>query len=654
MRTAAVRWITTLSVALVLSSHSGTLLSSHSSNNGNSHLAFALPVDPVPINKKPPHSSPPSTPHDTTTTNTDRYHSYEGLEVVETKPTDMFNIIYPAPDEVWVTGTMEAVFWGYDTEPPEGTTFDVSIIPVTTAEDAKTWSRLPVNPQAMYKTVRPIRRFVDPEIHNFEFAVPYDLVPRPILEQHRQLALKRQAEELEQRQKQGLNLEHGDNAGAGTQQAPNQDEEDKQGKGNKESSTPTTPATPVRVVVTAYEGRTKKKIAESSVYPVMVQLEEFSSLERVDMIKRVKDERENGRPMPIHSQDEDESHSKEDSTLNQSEDGEQLEQQNEVGDDNAEDEPDHEGDDNEKEEPATGDTNIEEPEVGDDPLDLGDVYSHGHNHGDEEDGPEGEVVEEGGDHDHDHDHDHEHDHGDEDPSMFEKYVPTEEDQPPVLHAGTLEVTRWNEYKVRFFTGAPYIIGWDWSKTLLHPEDRDMEWDPELKMKVAVQRKRAPQPPPSVSTTPQDATGNNDNIPDNNGNDLEDGHGHDEHEHEHKSLKILKEQSLPQTWALEDLEDLEGKTNIYIEDIMTGQRYSVVAMDLPSNIRAVYFTPTPQMIGPNATPLPAGVEPGPNFILPKDPGRIMLHARIEMNLYKDDVILRFTGFSRPFFVEQGAL
>ncbi|KAF9974150.1 hypothetical protein BGZ73_002488 [Actinomortierella ambigua] len=633
MRT-IVRWMTTLSVAI--------LLTSHSLHTSSGPLALALPVDPSPNKGQAPNPPLPPAPkshlHPRAPVIKHKNPPPYTPELVETTPTELFSIINPAPGDVWVTGTIENIYWDSGTDLPEGTTFDVSLIPVITEQDAKTWSRLPANPQAMLKTVRPMRRKVDPETHNFDLIVPYDLVSRPLLEQARQKAAELQVQELKQRQQQQA---------AGDETVTQKDEDGK----NK----PAQPSSAIRVVITAYDGNTNKKIAEASVFPVLVQLEEYSSLQRVDMFKLYQDEVLNGRPKPTRVLNENDS-------LSEMEEDEDVDpEQSDV----PEDEDDDEDEDEDEYEDVDDDVDTEAEFEDGEPLDdYSHNDAHAHDHAHDHDEGEGESEGEGDEHDHDHD--------DVDGSLNSDLkisedeldtLPPDDPPPPILHAGTLEITRWNIYKVRFFTGTPYVIGWDWSRNLLHPEDRNKEWDPELGAKVEIKvkpglKKPGPAPNTKRQDSQQDQEEQGDIPPEHqheHNEEAEEG-GQHEHKHEHrpKPSPTLDEQSLPQTWALEDLEALDGQTNVYIEDVLTGQRYAVAAASQPASIRALYFTPSLHMIGPNAKPTPKGVEPSPNVALDPDAGRILLHARVEMDLYKDGAILRFTGFSKPFYVEQGAL
>ncbi|KAF8925691.1 hypothetical protein BGZ58_000589 [Dissophora ornata] len=91
------------------------------------------------------------------------------------------------------------------------------------------------------------------------------------------------------------------------------------------------------------------------------------------------------------------------------------------------------------------------------------------------------------------------------------------------------------------------------------------------------------------------------------------------------------------WEFPDSgKDLTGLVNVYVEDVFTGKRYDIVAGNLPSEILFMYLHPSVIMM--SASP----------------EKRIYLRARVELDLFKDGDIHRYTGFSKPFWVERGAL
>ncbi|KAG0251288.1 hypothetical protein BG011_007729 [Mortierella polycephala] len=84
------------------------------------------------------------------------------------------------------------------------------------------------------------------------------------------------------------------------------------------------------------------------------------------------------------------------------------------------------------------------------------------------------------------------------------------------------------------------------------------------------------------------------------------------------------------------EGLTGEVNIYVEDAYTAKRYDIVAGAMSSDIRFMYLHPTKIMMSAD----------------PKK--RIYLRARVELDLFKRGNIRRYTGFSKAFWVERGAL
>ncbi|KAF9217254.1 hypothetical protein BGZ59_005591 [Podila verticillata] len=87
---------------------------------------------------------------------------------------------------------------------------------------------------------------------------------------------------------------------------------------------------------------------------------------------------------------------------------------------------------------------------------------------------------------------------------------------------------------------------------------------------------------------------------------------------------------------EDGQGLTGFVNVYVEDAETAKRYDIVAGNLPSDVTFMYLHPTEVMMS-------------------ADPSkRIVLRARVELDLMKDGNFRRYTAFSKPFWVERGAL
>ncbi|KAG0322214.1 hypothetical protein BGZ97_008178 [Linnemannia gamsii] len=84
------------------------------------------------------------------------------------------------------------------------------------------------------------------------------------------------------------------------------------------------------------------------------------------------------------------------------------------------------------------------------------------------------------------------------------------------------------------------------------------------------------------------------------------------------------------------EGLSGSVNVYIEDAETAQRYDIAAGNLPSDVRFIYLRPSALLVS----------------AIPKK--KIFVRARVEMDLFWAGTIQRYTGFSKTFYVERGAL
>ncbi|KAG0034072.1 hypothetical protein BGZ81_006267 [Podila clonocystis] len=87
---------------------------------------------------------------------------------------------------------------------------------------------------------------------------------------------------------------------------------------------------------------------------------------------------------------------------------------------------------------------------------------------------------------------------------------------------------------------------------------------------------------------------------------------------------------------EEGQGLTGFVNVYVEDAETAKRYDIVAGNWPSDITFMYLHPTKVMMSADSSK------------------RIVLRARVELDLMKDGNYRRYTGFSKPFWVERGAL
>jgi len=80
----------------------------------------------------------------------------------------------------------------------------------------------------------------------------------------------------------------------------------------------------------------------------------------------------------------------------------------------------------------------------------------------------------------------------------------------------------------------------------------------------------------------------------------------------------------------------GQVSVFIEDAYTGKRYDIAAGPMPSSVQFMYLMPSA-------------------ILMSADPRkRTYLRARVELDLYDKDTIHRYTGFSKVFWVQRGAL
>ncbi|KAF9364244.1 hypothetical protein BGX34_002115 [Mortierella sp. NVP85] len=80
----------------------------------------------------------------------------------------------------------------------------------------------------------------------------------------------------------------------------------------------------------------------------------------------------------------------------------------------------------------------------------------------------------------------------------------------------------------------------------------------------------------------------------------------------------------------------GQVSVFIEDAYTGKRYDIAAGPMPSSVQFMYLMPRA-------------------ILMSADPRkRTYLRARVELDFYDKDTIHRYTGFSKVFWVQRGAL
>lgn len=449
-----------------------------------------------------------------------------------------FEILNPAPNDIWISGTIETLSW-VDSDLPDDATFDITLVPAheeeeeeeegalqnsestqnsqsTPTESTAATTTTSVGQKKKKRRRRPVVQHVSTIDRFMDLVVPYDLISD---------------KQLEKEQLRG-----------------------KEGEGHEYSSKDT-PDVLTRLIMTVYEGRSSKVLARRDVFPIKVRKD------------HERDWRKSFVPLPSASD-------------NPALSDDQMEEEGqEEGED--EESPDHaERDFIESGRPDMG---IHDHEVLDEEDDLVVdpstesqviVETHQHMHGGQDDRVEGGGQEHKEEDAGDEDKDEEQAEGEEghhhshliDPNHFQNqkdieiWKEHESDlgyNPPIeiTDAGTLNITHWVENKKRFYLGAPYVLAWD-----------------------------APENLPASS------------IP------------------------------------------LSGTVSVYVEDALTAERYDIVAANLPSDVQFLYLHPTRNMM--TTSPIPED--------------RVLVRARVELDLFWKGNILRFTGMSKIFYVEQGAI
>ncbi|KAF9897889.1 hypothetical protein BX616_004809 [Lobosporangium transversale] len=550
-------------------------------------------ADPDPSNSTP---SPTPASNNTNSTVTESKTPKNSHPRQHQQPKYDFDILNPEPNDEWISGSLQSLSW-VDLNLPPRTTFDITFVPV----DPET------NPEAITVTRRPTLRYVSALKRFVDVIVPYDLITKEQLVQEQE----GDGEKVEEIPEEFIHGVHqGDANDTDLPAIP--------------SSLPTTSAQPfkdirsqARLYITAYEGRSNKILVRKSVFPIIIRKDHARDLRAVKAPSPASDF-----PIPLnggsgggvaelqqlqqkeepdlkdvstesllekkdsditHLEDDvqDQSHGEERSESNEDEviastngDKAGYEGTESISDESSEeppvspiinqqqreDENQSVEDDIEKE----NEINMYTPtgrELGvntDDTTETEEVkndheneHQHQqetktHSHEEKRDGDEDEEK-----HDHTHSIDPNFFQNDEDVELWNEHMDDPGYNPPikVIDAGTINITRWIENKVRFFVGAPYVFAWEF------PES---------------------------------------------------GKG------------------------------LTGVVNVYVEDAFTGKRYDIVAGNMPSDVQFMYLHPSAIMM--SATPNK----------------RIYLRARVELDLFKLGNIHRYTGFSKMFWVERGAL
>ncbi|KAF9105804.1 hypothetical protein BGX27_009435 [Mortierella sp. AM989] len=544
---------TTITLILILSSPAESIPISNESKRYLNHYPRAdPPPTKVPIINKAGLDGPAKKPN---------------------KPKYEFEILNPAPKDVWTSGSTESLSW-VDLALPLSATIDITLVPA----DPET------NPEAIEITRRPFLRYVSAMERTLDIIVPYDLITKTqlMLEQKLEGNLIDQVIENDVYDK--------DHLGVPTA-SPELDVT------NQTTPTPTNKdiRSQARLYITVYEGKTNKILVRKSVFPIII-LKDHEQDRRTllppaptptplagqDIEQNIVDNPSEGilekkdseithREDHVYENNQTQDVNDEDSNRETNDDSDENtdQQDNQVQENSEADEIEEEYELNattptssEIEENTDEDTDEDSGEdlekTEDEPMDMGHEHTHGHEHGheheldeDDTDVEEEEEEEEMGHHGHSHVIDPDHFQNDNDIEIWKEHEDDPGYNPPikVIDAGTFEITHWIDNKIRFFVGSPYVFAWEF---------------------------------------PQSGLG------------------------------------------------LTGSVSVYVEDAYTGQRYDIAAGNLPSSVQFMYLHPTAMMMSADPTK------------------RIYLRARVELDLFKGGDILRYTAFSKMFFVERGAL
>ncbi|KAG0207277.1 hypothetical protein BGX31_002595, partial [Mortierella sp. GBA43] len=149
-----------------------------------------------------------------------------------------FQILSPAPYDIWTSGSVETLRW-IGSDLPSTATFDISLIPVDPE----------MNPGATELRRRPLLRQVDVKRQRLNMLVPYDMITKEQL--------------MKEQEDGGVFLGRFQDSMAPTTGS------DKQEGSPSLSSLPNVRSV-ARLYITAYEGRTDKVLVRKSVFPVMI------------------------------------------------------------------------------------------------------------------------------------------------------------------------------------------------------------------------------------------------------------------------------------------------------------------------------------------------------------------------------------------------
>ncbi|KAG0286752.1 hypothetical protein BGZ96_009201 [Linnemannia gamsii] len=593
-------------------------------------------------------------PADTTPTHKDEVaHNHNGpssLPAQLPKPLkpinkNAFRIVNPEPGDVWISGKSEVMSWE-DLDLPDKVTFDITLIP----EDPVS------NPKALLLTRRPILRYAVAEDRFLEMVIPYDLISM---------------EQLLKVQESNANFTWTQQPGPSVTPGPTPVEGIP-----AETTTPSPLPTPspsplpspspvseaidsrARLYITAYVGKTNKMVAQKSVYPVVIRKDpEWDRREPqpnalvalpTSMSDELDEDLEAGHPEDMLD--------KKDSDLAHMDDHQEGHQHAE-GDSDM-DEEDEEGEENHHHTFGSWVT-----ETFDDWKDQGTE--------DGEESAEGEVGEM------------------EDEDALNAHTPTSDEigenaDSPDANAATTTDNNESEDGEESAEGEVDEMEDEDALNAHTPTSDEIGENadsPDVNAATTTNNNGSEDDSMHMHSHTQEGSESGSESESEEGEGEGEGEGGHHHEHSHvidpnhfqndDDVAIWEEHAddpgynppitirdagtinitrwidnkerffvgapYVMAWTFPtESEGLTGSVNVYIEDAETAQRYDIVAGNLPSDVRFIYLRPSVILVS----------------AIPKT--KIFVRARVEMDLFWAGTIQRYTGFSKTFYVERGAL
>ncbi|KAI1307035.1 hypothetical protein EDD11_004580 [Mortierella claussenii] len=572
------------------------------------HHASYPRADPIPQpSSKSAADSSSSIPAASTTKTLQDTTETPTVSPVEKKPKKQpyytFDVLNPSPNDSWISGSTVSLSW-VDVELPPRTTFDFTLVPV----DPET------NPEALNITRRPMLRYISAMDRFLEMVVPYDLITKEQL-------IKEQEDDGEFVKASQQDSTKDVQPPAIPSTVPT---------GYKETTPPQDIRSLARLVITAYVGKSSKVVAQKTIFPIEIKKDHARDRRTLKAPPPSFEEPSPAlnHPGQDHARDHENEEEnsigevleKKDSDITHRED--YVQEEDSKGNDGKDDEDDDDDDDKEEEDGAGHEIEGEDQENSDKPvnaapLDLSNTA--------------------------------------EDDDLFE-FSTTSGDAPPAStdnqgkegqSAGVNETEEENKINISTPTGQELDEDTNGTEDPSTESMGPMDHDHDHSMDHDYTESEEEMHHDHLHTIDLNHFQNDEDIKI--WEEIVDKPGYN------PPVKVIDAGSINIThwidnkvrffigapyvfgWEFpESGKGLTGVVSVYVEDAFTGKRYDMVAGNLPSDVLFMYLHPTAIMMSAN----------------PKK--RIYLRARVEMDLFKLGNIQRYTGFSKMFWVERGAL